>query len=146
MRKQSADAGARVRFALSPKPGRLGFVAGPFNVFTRCFVMEGQLGLHARPAALFAQTAQRYDAGILIGKKGGPSVSGKSILELLGLEIQCGNEIVVTVEGSDAAEAISAIERLFINAFGERPLNSVPGTSPLNPAPKRHGRMACMYA
>ena len=90
------------------------------SLITRCFVMEDPMGFHARPAALFAKTAQQHGATILVSKKGGCCVNGKSIMGLLTLEILRGQELVVTADGADAAEAVSAIERLFADAFGQQ--------------------------
>lgn len=88
--------------------------------FTRRFVMTAPLGFHMRPATLFVKTAQLYDASVMVGKPHGDFTNGKSIMGLLTLELLCGEEVVVSVHGYDAAEAMSAIARLFADAFGQR--------------------------
>jgi phosphocarrier protein HPr len=92
------------------------------NAFaTEHFVMGDPFGFHARPAALFAKTAQQYEADVLVGRQGGPAVNGKSILELLTLGVRYGEVITVATEGRDAAEAVSAIGNLFAGALGRQP-------------------------
>jgi len=88
--------------------------------FTRRFVMTAPFGFHMRPASLFAKTAQQHESTVMIGKTNGIFVNGKSLIGLLTLEILCGEEVVVSVSGDDAAETILNVERLFANAFGQR--------------------------
>ena len=90
------------------------------RLISRCFIVEDPCGFHARPAALLARTAQQYVADVMVGKKGGSTVDGKSIMGLLTIEVLCGNEIEVAAVGDDAAEAVSAIARLFAGAFGRQ--------------------------
>ena len=60
----------------------------------------------------------QYGASILVAKTDGDFVNGKSITGLLTLEFQCGEEVVVSARGSDAAEAMAALACLFADAFG----------------------------
>jgi phosphocarrier protein len=82
--------------------------------------MEDPLGFHSRPAALCVQTAQQFDADVLVTHERGAAVNGKSIMGLLTLAIQCGEKMAVTVQGPDAAAALEALGRLLADAFGER--------------------------
>ncbi|MDD5707295.1 MAG: HPr family phosphocarrier protein [Kiritimatiellae bacterium] len=88
----------------------------------RCFLVDHPCGLHARPAALFARTAQQYGAAIFVGKNGEHMVNGKSVLALLMLAAECGDELVVTADGEDAREAIAAIQGLFADMLRPRDL------------------------
>lgn len=88
---------------------------------TRSFRMRDPYGFHARPAALFAKTARQYAAEVMVGRSDGTCVNGKSILSLMTLAVQCGDELLVRVEGADAAEAMAAIERLFADAQSQQP-------------------------
>lgn len=81
------------------------------NRFARSFVIEDAFGFHARPAALFAKTARDYDARVTVRGKGGPSVRGTDIIGLLTLGVRRGELLVVVAEGSDARDAVAAIER-----------------------------------
>ena len=62
-------------------------------------------GLHARPAALFVQTASKFDSSIRL-KKDSELVDGKSIMGILSLGAERGNKIMLIAEGEDAQEAI----------------------------------------
>lgn len=76
------------------------------------------LGLHARPAGKISQEAQRYAAAITVHSSG-IEADAKSILDLLTLAAPQGTELVLRAQGPDAAEAISALARLFEDMFGE---------------------------
>ena len=76
------------------------------------------LGLHARPAGKISQEAQRYAASITV-HSGGMEADAKSILDLLTLAAPQGTELRLRAQGSDAAEAVSALSRLFEDMFGE---------------------------
>lgn len=76
------------------------------------------LGLHARPAGKISQEAQRYAASITV-HSGGMEADAKSILDLLTLAAPQGTELRLRARGADAAEAVSALSRLFEDMFGE---------------------------
>ncbi len=66
-------------------------------------------GLHARPAALFVQTASKYNASINI-RKGDERVSGKSIMGILMLAAQTGTKIIIEADGEDAESAVAELK------------------------------------
>lgn len=68
-------------------------------------------GLHARPAALFVQLANRFQSRVTV-KKGRKSVDGKSIMGLLILAANHGARISLVVDGPDAREALEHLSRL----------------------------------
>jgi len=82
------------------------------------FRIKNKLGLHARPAALLAQTASKFESKISIVKDG-QEVDGDSILGIMMLAAEFGSEIVVTANGKDEKEAIKKIEELFKRKFDE---------------------------
>lgn len=73
--------------------------------------MRNKLGLHARPAALFVQIANKYDAEISV-KKGRQLVNGKSIMGIMMLAASRGSKIYIVARGDDAQEALEELERL----------------------------------
>ena len=77
-----------------------------------------EVGLHARPASMFVQTAAKYTAVIEV-TFGETTVNAKSILAILTLGAQKGAEIVISAEGDDAPEALNSLEELVLNNFGE---------------------------
>lgn len=73
--------------------------------------IKNKLGLHARPAALFVQIANKFDSDITV-KKGTKQVNGKSIMGILMLAAGKGSIVCIKAEGSDAQEAITELEKL----------------------------------
>lgn len=82
------------------------------------FTILNKLGIHARPAAQFVKTANRFQADIFV-EKDGEEVDGKSIMGLMMLAAGHGSVITVTTEGEDADAAIDAIEALIASKFEE---------------------------
>lgn len=85
----------------------------------RTFLIVNTLGLHARAAAQLVQTANRYQAEVLV-EKDGQSVNGKSIMGVLMLAAAKGTQIAVACEGADADDAMASLARLIEAGFGER--------------------------
>lgn len=77
-----------------------------------------KLGLHARAAATFVQTAGRFVCDIWV-EKDGVEVNGKSIMGLMMLAAEMGSDISVRAEGIDSVEAMKALEKIVSNGFGE---------------------------
>jgi phosphocarrier protein HPr len=75
-------------------------------------------GLHARPAAEFVKTANRYAAEVWV-RKGELEVSGKSIMGVMMLAAEFGSELVIRALGGDAEDALGALARLVETRFGE---------------------------
>lgn len=84
----------------------------------RTFTIKNKLGLHARPAAQFAQEACKYKSRVLVSKDG-VDVNGKSVMGLMLLAAECGSAVKVSAEGSDAEEALSGLGQLFERGFDE---------------------------
>jgi len=81
-------------------------------------VIPNKLGIHARPATLFAETASRFQSEVTV-EKDGMEVNGKSILGLMMLVAPKGTEIIIRTEGPDENEAIEALTKLVEEGFGE---------------------------
>ncbi len=77
-----------------------------------------RLGLHARAAAKFMQTAAAYTSEINVEKQA-KSVNGKSIMGLMMLAASQGSELTVTTKGEDEEAALKALTELVNNRFGE---------------------------
>jgi phosphocarrier protein len=82
------------------------------------FTIVNRLGLHARAAAQFVQTANRFQSDVTI-EKDGNEVNGKSIMGLLMLAAPQGSTINISVSGVDAEEAMKTIGQLINDGFGE---------------------------
>lgn len=76
------------------------------------------VGLHARPAAMFARAAGAAPIDVTVAKPGGTPANAKSILAVLGLDVRGEQEIVLTAEGEGAEEVLDALVAV-ITASGE---------------------------
>jgi len=85
---------------------------------TATFTIMNNLGLHARAAASFVKIANRFQSEIFV-QKDDVSVNGKSIMGVLMLAASKGARIEVSADGDDSKEAISALEQLVEDKFGE---------------------------
>ena len=81
-------------------------------------LIQNQLGLHARPAALFVQMANRFKSEIEV-QKGRTKANGKSIMGIMTLAAGRGSQITIRAKGEDAAKAIAALTKLIRGNFGE---------------------------
>jgi phosphocarrier protein HPr len=77
-----------------------------------------KLGLHARPAAMFVKTANRFDCAVLV-EKDGETVNGKSIMGLMMLAAHQGSRLQVRCDGREAALLAHELEQLFKRRFDE---------------------------
>src|SRR5476649_2825488 len=75
-------------------------------------------GLHARASAKFVQTAEQFDAAIIV-TRGHETVGGTSIMGLMMLGAATGTTIVIAATGKEAGPAIEALCALVANRFGE---------------------------
>jgi len=85
---------------------------------TRELTIQNKLGIHARPAAQFVKTANRFSSEIRV-EKDGEEVEGKSIMGLMMLAAGHGSVITVTIEGDDEEAAMNAIIDLIDRKFEE---------------------------
>lgn len=88
------------------------------NVEKKEIEIINELGLHARPAAMFVKLANEFSCEITV-EKGSEQVNGKSIMGIMMLAAGKGSKIKVTAEGPDAQGAIAEIEKLIQSKFGE---------------------------
>lgn len=77
-----------------------------------------RLGLHARAAAKFVQTAGRFPCEIEVSR-GEKKINGKSIMGVMMLAAAQGAVIEITVNGPEEDAALSALVALVVDGFGE---------------------------
>jgi phosphocarrier protein HPr len=87
-------------------------------MMTKECVIRNRLGLHARAAAKFVQTATRFASHIRVSRDG-KTMDGKSIMGILLLAASAGTTVVITADGADEADAVDALCRLVEGGFGE---------------------------
>ena len=85
---------------------------------SRTVTVVHRQGLHARPAALFVQLANRFASRVTV-KKGRKNVDGKSIMGLLTLAAKHGSRISIVVDGPDAQDALAGLCRLMTEPLPE---------------------------
>ena len=88
------------------------------NFATKDVVIINELGLHARPAAMFVKVANQFNSEIFLEKEG-ERVNGKSIMGVMMLAASKGTKLKLIAKGQDAAAAVQALEELFLKKFGE---------------------------
>jgi phosphocarrier protein HPr len=64
--------------------------------------------LHARPAGAFSVAAARFAAAVSV-TAGAKTADAKSVLGVMGLGATSGQQVTVTADGPDAAEAVAAL-------------------------------------
>ena len=77
-----------------------------------------EVGLHARPAALFVQAANQFNFDIKV-THGEREANAKSILGVLTLGVEQGAVITIRAEGEDADQALAELKALVEDNFGE---------------------------
>jgi len=81
-------------------------------------VVHHEVGLHARPAAVFVKTAKGFVSDISVAKED-REVNAKSILSILTLGVNQGAEITIKAEGEDEQEAVRALQELVVSNFAQ---------------------------
>ena len=77
-----------------------------------------EVGLHARPASMFVQTAAKFSSDIEV-THGETKANAKSILAVLTLGARKGAEIVISADAEHANEALKALDELVLDNYGE---------------------------
>ncbi|MBI2925726.1 MAG: HPr family phosphocarrier protein [Verrucomicrobia bacterium] len=77
-----------------------------------------KLGIHARPAALWVKTANRFGCELTV-EKDEEKVNGKSIMGLMMLAAGPGSKLRVQAQGADAAQCVHELEALVKRRFDE---------------------------
>jgi phosphocarrier protein HPr len=93
-------------------------IADSGSTMTKDFHVSNKLGIHARPAAMFVKTANRFTCDIFV-EKDGEKVNGKSIMGLMMLAAGPGSKLTVHAQGQDASQALAELEILLKRKFDE---------------------------
>jgi phosphotransferase system HPr (HPr) family protein len=73
--------------------------------------IENPKGLHIRPIMDIADLSIQFESRILV-HKGGRQAEGSSVMQLLALGIECGDELRIVAEGDDAQKAVHELVEL----------------------------------
>jgi len=88
------------------------------EAITKELIIVNKLGIHARPAALFVKTANRFACDIFV-EKDGEKINGKSIMGLMMLAAGPGSRLIIHAHGADAPQALAELEALIKRKFDE---------------------------
>jgi phosphocarrier protein HPr len=88
---------------------------------SREIVVVNKLGLHARPAMQFVDTANQFKSSIMVYKGGEEpcEADGKSVMQMIILAATEGTPLRIEADGDDADAAVNALAELFASKFGE---------------------------
>ncbi|HSF84020.1 MAG TPA: HPr family phosphocarrier protein [Anaerolineales bacterium] len=82
-------------------------------------VVIHEVGLHARPAAMFVKEASRFESKIMVENlnRGTAAVNARSILSVLSLGVNRNDKIRLTIDGADEEQAYNALRNLISGNF-----------------------------
>lgn len=76
---------------------------------TKTIRIQLESGLEARPVALLVQEASKYDSKIYVNARG-KKVNAKSIMGMMTLGLDNGDELEITAEGEDEELAVENLD------------------------------------
>lgn len=85
---------------------------------TKKVILMNESGLHARPASVFVNEANKFKSDISIIKED-KECNGKSIINLLSLGAAKGDCITIKTVGEDEEQALEGLVKLIENGSGE---------------------------
>src|SRR6266496_1762115 len=112
------------------------------TVTSDAVVIRNPVGLHARPAAVLSNLAQKYESAIRI-KRGDDQANAKSVMAIMGLEVLKGHKVQVIAYGPDAAQAAEELAQALSEGLGEEGLvpaseaEAAPAPAAARPAARR---------
>jgi phosphocarrier protein len=88
---------------------------------SRDIIVSNSLGLHARPAMQFVDTANRFRSRVTVVKGGEEpyEADGKSVMQMIILAATQGTPLQIKADGDDAEAAVKSLAQLFVDKFGE---------------------------
>lgn len=88
------------------------------KLIEKILTVTNRAGIHARPAALIAQTANKFASEVTL-EKDAASINAKSIMGVITMAAGYNSTLTLKVEGPDEKEAVAAIANLFESKFEE---------------------------
>ena len=77
------------------------------------YTITDPVGIHARPAGVFAKLAKGYGDTVITITKDGNTVKASQLMKVMGMGIKSGNTITLAAEGPQEDEAIEAAKKFF---------------------------------
>lgn len=76
---------------------------------SRTVTVASKVGLHARPAALFARASAEVGVPVTLTSAAGKKVNAASILGILSLGVEHGEEVTLEADGEGAEAALDQL-------------------------------------
>jgi phosphocarrier protein HPr len=95
------------------------YIMASSQSITKSLIVQNDMGVHARPAAMIVRIANRFSAELYV-EKDDEVVDGKSIMGLMMLAAGNGSILNFTAEGDDSEQMLIEIEQLFEKKFDEK--------------------------
>jgi phosphoenolpyruvate-protein phosphotransferase len=118
-----ADDAAEVTFGDGEREGAAEGAPAPAGrtVTSDAVIIPNPEGLHARPAAVLANLAQKYESDVRL-KRGDEQANAKSVMAVMGLEVLTGHKVQIIAHGPDAAQAAEELAEALREGLGEEGL------------------------
>lgn len=82
------------------------------------YTVKAEAGLHARPAGLLVKQSASFKSNIkILSEASGKEADLKRLMAVMALGVKQGDSIVVSAEGEDEDEAVTAIETFLKENF-----------------------------
>lgn len=73
------------------------------------YIIEDEIGIHARPAGNLVKLIKTFSSSVTIEKEGKPPVSGTALMKIMGLGVKCGDNVKFTIDGEDEEAALQQL-------------------------------------
>lgn len=77
------------------------------------YIIQDEIGIHARPAGMLVKKAKEFNSKAILYKGDEANADLTKLLAVMSLGVKGGDEVTVTLEGEDEAEAAKALEQFF---------------------------------
>ncbi|MCI8756396.1 MAG: HPr family phosphocarrier protein [Oscillospiraceae bacterium] len=77
------------------------------------YVIQDELGIHARPAGKLLSLAKNYSDTIITISKGEKNVKAGQLIKLMNMGIKKGDKIKIAADGDEEDQAIVALKAFF---------------------------------
>jgi phosphotransferase system HPr (HPr) family protein len=93
--------------------------SGADNRLRTSETLVNKVGLHARPAGALARALSALDADVRVGRPGDEGVNARSVLSVIALGLENGQQVEFSASGPDAQQALDTATRLTRERFGD---------------------------
>lgn len=76
------------------------------------YVVNDEVGIHARPAGLLVKEAKKYESKITLSKDG-KSADANKLMAVMSLGVKCGQTVEVEINGVDEENAYQGMKKFF---------------------------------